>query len=80
MVLGVTVRSVYLKHDVTIRIFCYMAPFLVLNKLPTFRRSPTKPDCIGIVDVDRIFRNVDYDLPIGTAQYTIKLESLSAQL
>ena len=67
VVLGVTLRSVCLKHDVTIRIFCDMAPFLVLNKIPTFRRNPTKPECIDIVDGDRILRNVDYDLPKGTA-------------
>jgi len=53
-----------------------MAPFLVLNKL----RIPTKSECIDIVDGDRILRNVDYDLPIVMAQYTVKLESLSAQL
>lgn len=80
LLLYVTSLSFYLKHDVNTRISCDMAPFLMLNYIPTFRRSPPELDCIDIVDGDRVLRNVDYDLPIDTAQYTKRLESLSAQL
>jgi hypothetical protein len=35
---------------------------------------------MDIVDGGRILRNADYELPNGTAQYTVKLEPLSAQI